>query len=148
MFSRKSKLMLAGAALFIAALACGGGSPATIADIPVFPGASVMQPGDNEMADILSETIADTATTEGVNAEVILYRLPDGTSFQDLAAFFDGALADTDWDPDASLYEETEFFSSAGWLRGGLASEQALILAYSEDPFDGVVFYMIGLFSE
>ena len=148
MFSRKHKLTIALAALFAAILACGGGSPVTLDDIPVYPGASVMQPGQNEMADILSQTISETASSEGVNSDVVLFELPSGTSFQDVAAFFEGALSDTDSDGDASLYEETEFFSSAGWTRGSLASEQVLILGYSEDPFDGITFYMIGIFSE
>src|SRR5690242_21326939 len=46
------------ALVFVFALAaCGGGAPATLNDIPTYPNATALKPGENPMADTLAKNV-------------------------------------------------------------------------------------------
>jgi hypothetical protein len=134
--------------LLALSLAACGTEPISIGEIPIYPGAELMERGQNEMADEMADVIRESSGGEGIAAEVNLYSLPAGTAWGDVKAFYQGELADTDWDPEGDLNEETDFFSSLGWSRGGATNEQALIAGYVGDMLGSGAFLIIGLFSE
>jgi hypothetical protein len=125
-----------------------GTEPVPISDIAIYPGATLMEVGQNTMADELAETIRTSAGAEGVSVEVNLYSLPEGTTWEDVKSFYDDEIGGTDWTPESDLTTETDFFSTIGWSRGSGAGEQALTIGYAADVLGSGAFLLIGLFSE
>ncbi len=145
---RQLSMFLALVALIAAAIACGGSARVTIDDIATFPSAQTLATGQSTIADLLAESIAQSAGQEGVQAETRLYSLPAGTPWADVKSFYTEQAANRDWTSQAELTQESAAASTIGWTRGGLASEQALVIAFAEDPFTGEPFLVIILFSE
>ncbi len=148
MFQRKFMFILAVLALAGAALACGGSTPIELGELPAFPETTELQVDDLELAQILADTIQEAAGQEGVNAEIRVLQLPAETGFEDLRSFYAAELESADWTSDPGLDQRSDAFSSAGWTRGALGSEQAVIVGYARDPVSGTLFYILGLFSE
>lgn len=144
----KTVLTFVLAALILLAVAGCGTEPVSISDIPVYPGAESMAPGQNEMADGLADVIQESSGGEGVNVDIKLYSLPADTTWEDIKSYYNGEMAGTDWKTEADLGNESEVFSTIGWSRGGGASEQALIVGYVADILGGDAFMIVGLFSE
>lgn len=141
-----SVVALAGLVM-LSAVACGS-EPVAIGEVPIYPGAEMMERGQNEMADQMADVIRDSSGGEGITAEVNLYSLPAGTTWDDIKAYYSGELAGTDWVSEGDLNEEGDFFSSLGWSRGRATREQALIAGFVADMLGSDGFLIIGLFSE
>ncbi len=148
MSRKKFQLLLPLFALMLAALACGGSSPVTIDEIPVFPGATALQSGESPMADQLAQVVAESAGEEDVRSDIRLYSVPAGTTWEQIREYYTSELSGTDWEQDTQLDQNSEFFQSMGWTRGSLSSEQALVVGFTQDPFSGDSILMISLFSE
>jgi hypothetical protein len=146
--TQKIVLLFVLAILFTLSIVGCGTAPVAIGDIPAYPGAQAMATGENEMADEVAKAIEESSGGEGVTTEVHLYSLPTGTAWSDIEAFYDDELAGTDWESEADLTQETEFFSTLGWSRGGGANEQALVIGYMADILGTGSFLIVGLFSE
>jgi ABC-type glycerol-3-phosphate transport system substrate-binding protein len=144
----KMVLMFILSTLILLAVAGCGTEPLLMSDIPVYPGAESMARGQNEMADSLADVIKESSGGEGVDVEIDLYSLPPDTTWEDIKGYYNGEIADTDWQVEAELGNESEVFSTIGWSRGGGASEQALIVGYVADIIGGDAFMIVGLFSE
>ncbi len=144
---KKIQLLLPLLALLLSASACGG-SPITFADIPLYTGAAEIQTGDSTMGDVLAETIAEAAGGEGIEADVRAYTLPASTTWDQVKAFYESEISGDDWMQEGDLTVESEAFTTIGWTRGSLNSEQALIAGYALDPFDNTIVLILGLFSE
>jgi hypothetical protein len=105
---------LALSAFVLALAACGGGGPATVGSLPVFPGAQELKAGDNPIGTTLANNGAqDQAMRKsmgvGGKTEQKGYKLP----------------ADATWDAVKSFYEKE--LKSAGWDSGlgGVAGQFA-----------------------
>ena len=129
-------------------LAACGSEPVPISSIPVYPGAEPMARGDNEMVDQLAEIVTQSSADEGVGVEISLYRLPEGTAWDEVKAFYQTKVAGDDWVLEENLNNETDVFSTIGWSRGSGASEQALIVGYIAEMVGDTAFLITGLFSE
>lgn len=125
-----------------------GAEPVAIGDIAIYPGATLMQVGQNTMADELADTIRTSAGAEGVSVEVNLYSLPEGTTWEGVKSFYSNEIGSDEWTAEPDLTTETDFFSTIGWSRGSGASEQALTIGYAADVAGSGAFLLVGLFSE
>ena len=138
-------LLLIVLALIVAA--CGGES-VPFEDVPIYEGATAIEPGQNEFADLIANLMSDASTTEEATADIELYIAPEGTTWDDIQAFYDGQLSDTDWEPDASLSQSNEAVSMTGWTRGSGANEQALLVGHTVDPLGADAFIIVVLLTE
>lgn len=133
--------------LALAALACGGSAPVTLESLPKFDGAVALEDGQSTVAEAVVEALQQTAGQEGVTAETLVYGVPAETTWDAIQTYYANNLG-SDWTEDNELKQESEGFNTVGWTRGGLASEQAVIVAYVDDPLAGQSFLIVVLFSE
>lgn len=146
-FARMIRLFPAGMILIFALAACGTASPVTIEQLPVYPNAEPVEPG-NVMAETIAGAIRDNANTEAVDVEIRIYTLPPETPWEPVLAFYQTEITDEDWKETGNLLTESEYVNTIGWTRGGLSSEQALLVGHSIDPLGGPPFLMLMLFTE
>lgn len=95
--------------------ACGS-DPATVSDLPVYPDAVALQPGDDPVADTLANNAEQDAALRGNlgvggSVEQKAFRLPEGTTWEQVKSFFDGELDAAGWE------------SGLGGLAGDLAGD-------------------------
>lgn len=93
----------------LALVACGGSAPATLADIPTYPGATELKPGEDPIGNTLAQNNqADAALRAqlgtGGKTDQKGFRLP----------------SDAQWDQVKSFYDEK--FKAAGWSTNNLVS--------------------------
>ena len=129
-------------------VACGGGDSVSFSDVPVYTEAVAIEPGQNEFADLVADLMSDASAAEEATSEVELYTAPEGTTWDDIKAFYDGQLNDTDWESDASLNQSNEAVSIAGWTRGSGTNEQALLVGHTIDPLGSDAFIIVVLLTE
>jgi hypothetical protein len=103
--------------VFVAVMLSACGSKAVaISDLPLFPNATALQPGDDPVADTLANNAEQDASLRanigvGGSVEQKAFRLPEGTDWTAVKSFFDGELDSAGWD------------SGVGGVAGGLASD-------------------------
>jgi hypothetical protein len=129
--------------LLLLLAACGGSPPVTMSDIPRFPGATLVEPGQSEAGDNLAQSLAGQA----LQSSVLVYRLPEGGSWEEVKAFYADELAKEGWNASMNLSPAAPS-ANAGWTRGSLDQEQALLLDLSSDDTTGEPFLLVALFSE
>ena len=102
----KNKILVLTFVALIAVLAlsaCGGGSsPVTVNDIPAYPGANALQPGDSKMADQLAKNSQQiTAMSQSLGAggktEQKGFSLPQDASWDAVKKFYDDKLGSAGW---------------------------------------------------
>jgi hypothetical protein len=142
--------------LSIAFVACGS-KPATVSDIPVYSGASALEPGQDRIADTLIQNMEQDASVRanlgvGGNMEQKAYRLPKDSTWEQVKSFYEQELAAAGWKsgvggPGGSLASGIMESASAGnplfqtalWSRG----KQTLTLVRSVDPTNESGVYLI-----
>lgn len=140
------------AALFIAGVlviltGCGG-TPATMASIPVHPEAAPLERGSNSLADTFANSLESSLAERGT-VELKLYTLSGLISWEEIDGFYTEALSESDWKPAEEMRQESAFINTIGWMRGSLAKEQGLLVGYAPDSVDEERAYLIvALFSE
>lgn len=117
--SKGSVLFLA-FSLLVVSSACGS-TAATVADLPVYPGAVELMPGEDPLADTLANNMQQDASFRqnvgvGGKIEQKVYRLPADGSWEAVKAFYDRELQAAGWK------------SGMGGIGGDIAN-QALELA-------------------
>jgi len=145
---RRFATLVALAVVFASLLAACGTEPVSLDQIPVYPQASPMERGTNEVADELIKTINESSKSQGLRVDLNLYGLPEGTGWEDVKAFFEGELADKGWESAPDLSSESDHFRSVGWSRGSGSTEQALTLSYVDDVKGGTTFFVVALFAK
>jgi hypothetical protein len=133
--------------LIACALAACGGPPATLATIPLPPDATRLEAGSNPMADTIADGFRQSMTQQNGKVELQLYALPADAGWEQIRGFYEQQIKD-DWKSEAQLAQDAEAFKTIGWTRGGLASEQGLVVGYSPALLDAPPFMMVALFSE
>jgi hypothetical protein len=88
--------------LIVLLLAACGAKAVTLADIPAYPDATLLNPGDDPIADTLVQNMAQDAqirTSVGVGGsmEQQAYRLPAGTSWDAVSQFYTDELTGAGW---------------------------------------------------
>ena len=147
---RHKRIMIASLSVLVLALAlaCGGGSPVSMSDVPVYDGASPTTAGDDPMVDMVIELMEENIAGEEITMETKTFSLPDGTAWGDVKSFYNDKLEDTDWESAEELSNESDEFKSVGWQRGSLNNEQLLIVCYLPDLLSDGATMIVMLFSE
>jgi hypothetical protein len=135
------------AAVVILTGACGP-EPVSMEDVPVFPGATPVKQGQNELVDLMVGSIKESSSAEGVDVEVRLYALPGGVAMEQLRGFYDRELAAADWESESGLTSEIEYFRSVGWSRRAAGGDQVLVVGHITDIAEDSTYLMLGLFSQ
>ncbi|NJM06759.1 hypothetical protein HC891_12090 [Candidatus Gracilibacteria bacterium] len=111
--------------------ACGGGPPATVATLPLYPGATELQAGESTIADTLGQNNAtDAAMREamgvGGSTEQKGYRLPADATWDQVKAYYDEQLKGQGWQTNSTISAVMEqanagndVFRTANWQKGG-----------------------------
>jgi hypothetical protein len=133
--------------LMLVLVGCGGGEPATAASLPSFPGASTLEPGSNPMVDTMVDTMT-TSVGDQASVETTAYTLPADAEWEAIKQFYTDELADTDWTSSPEMETENEVISVIGWQRGGMASEQVLMVGYMPPLLGSEPVLIVSLFSE
>ena len=132
------------------ATACTGSGEQAVAisDIPVYEGATALEPGGSPIADILSTSIQGALGGEGLKSAINLYTLPKDATWDQVKAFYTEKMTSGDWQTSPEVTVETGAFNTVGWKRGDAANEQILVVGLSPDPLSGDSYLMLALFSE
>ena len=117
-----------GAIVLMMVLACGGSStPVPISGIPIYPGATDLETGDNPLVDMIVGAMEETAAEdETIEAQFAFYALPEDTSWDDVKRFYNDKMEESDWKATDEILEESDVFSMIGWER----SKQAVGVGY------------------
>jgi hypothetical protein len=134
----KSRSTLAITLLFLftaVILSACGSDPVTVNDLPVYPNAVALEPGDDPIADTLANNAQQDAALRaniGVGGSVNqkAYRLPEGTTWEQVKSFFNAELDSAGWesglgglagDLTGDILESAnagnEFFQTAMWSK-------------------------------
>ncbi|MBP7044651.1 MAG: hypothetical protein KBE23_17995 [Chloroflexi bacterium] len=100
---KKSGLFLGLLVGLLVLLAACGGKAATMADIPAYPDAVALEPGVDPIADTLvNNMVQDAQVRSSVGAggqiEQKAYRLPAGTTWEQVQSFYNDKLGGDGWE--------------------------------------------------
>jgi hypothetical protein len=109
--------------------ACGGSPPATLADIPAYPGAAELKPGESNIADTLANNNqADAALRAqlgtGGKTEQKGFSLPSDAKWDQVKSFYDEKLKAGGWGTNSlvsGIMEQAnqgnDLFQTANWQK-------------------------------
>ncbi len=100
---KKSIFFLGFLTVLLMLLAACGSKAVTMADIPAYPDAVVLEPGADPVADTLVDNMVQDAqirTSVGVGGQIEqkAYRLPAGTTWDQVESFYNDKLGADDWE--------------------------------------------------
>ncbi len=144
---QKATVLAVLAAIFGLVLAACGSRPVSVDQVPVYPQATPMVQGANEIADKVLQAISESSKSQGLRAEMNLYSLPEESRWEDVKASYEDELVSTGWKPVPDLSSERGHFRSAGWSRGGGNKREALTLSYVDSAQAGTAFFVVALFA-
>jgi len=131
------------ALLFVLSLAaCGGGSsaPATLADVPAFPDAVALKPGENAMADTLAKNIQQ-AGAMGQKLDQKMFTLPGDTSWDKVKGFYTDKLTGAGWTAANLPIPDNDMVKMTVWTKGG----QSLTVGQITEPISKDNFLLFSL---
>jgi hypothetical protein len=129
---RKGMFVVALLVASVAALtACGGSAaPVTLNDVPAYAGAKEFKPGESQIGDTLAKNMQTNAALSqamgtGGKLEQKGFRLPDGTTWDQVQKFYDDKLKAAGWNTDSTaasvlavVNQQNDAFQTATYLRG------------------------------
>jgi hypothetical protein len=129
-----TRLKLFAAVLTLFALfaltACGGSAPAALTDIPAYPGATELKPGESVLGDTLAQNNQGDAALRGQlgvggSTDQKGYRLPSEATWDEVKGFYDEKLQAGGWSTNSLVSgimdqanQGNDLFRSANWQRG------------------------------
>jgi hypothetical protein len=135
------------AALVVVALAAcgggGGGAAATINDIPTYPNATALKPGENPMADTLAKNMQQ-AGAMGQKLDQKIFTLPKDASWDQIKGFYTEKLTSTGWASTSLPIPDNDMFKMSVWTRGG----QSLTVGQLTEPISKDTFLLFSLASQ
>lgn len=127
-----TRLMLTALTLLAAvALSACGSKPAALSDIPAYPGATALTPGESPLADTLSQNNQTDAAMRGQlgvggKTEQQGYRLPAEATWEQVQGFYTEQLSAAGWGTNsmvsgimAQANQGNELFQTANWQKDG-----------------------------
>jgi hypothetical protein len=127
--------------------ACGT-KPVLIDDLPVYPGATPMELGQNSLADSVTTAMQQSAGEQGLSAQFRLFSLPAGVTWDDVHSYYSQELAGPGWKPEPAMDVTGDAFQAAGWSQGTGDSQEALMVGYVPDVSGEGAFAILGLFAK
>ena len=130
------------AVMFVLALAaCGGsGAPATLADVPAYPNATALKPGENPMADTLAKNIQQ-AGAMGQKLDQKIFTLPGDTSWDKVKGFYTDKLTGAGWTATNLPIPDNDMFKMTVWTKGS----QSLTVGQITEPISKDNFLLFSL---
>jgi hypothetical protein len=129
------------AAMCVLALAaCGGGAPATLADVPTYPNATVLKPGENPMADTLAKNVQQ-AGAMGAKIDQQIFTLPGDTSWDKVKGFYTDKLGSTGWTAANLPIPDNDIVKMSIWTKGN----QSLTVGQITEPVSKDNFLLFSL---
>src|SRR5690349_9393593 len=98
--------------------ACGGSPPAQLSDVPVYPNATQLQPGQNPMADSLAKNVQQ-AGAMGAKLDQKIFTLPDDVSWDQVKSFYTDKLTAAGWSAMSLPIPDNDMFKMTLWTRSG-----------------------------
>jgi curli biogenesis system outer membrane secretion channel CsgG len=110
--------------------ACGGTAPATLSDIPVYPDAVELKPGESPIANTLAQNNQNDAALRaqlgtGGKTEQKGFNLPKGATWDQVKSFYDDKLKAGGWSTNSLVSgimdqanQGNDLFHVANWQRG------------------------------
>jgi hypothetical protein len=133
------------AVVFVLALAaCGGsGAPATLADVPAYPNATALKPGENAMADSLAKNVQQ-AGAMGAKLDQQIFTLPGDASWDKVKGFYTDKLTGAGWTATNLPIPDNDMFKMTLWRKG----TQNLTVAQLTEPVSKDNFLLFSLSSQ
>ena len=129
------------AVLFVLALAaCGGGAPATLADVPTYPNATALKPGENPMADTLAKNVQQ-AGAMGAKLDQKIFTLPGDTSWDKVKGFYTDKLTGAGWTATNLPIPDNDMIKMTVWTKG----TQSLTVGQITEPVSKDHFLLFSL---
>ncbi|MBK9944137.1 MAG: hypothetical protein IPP13_21255 [Kouleothrix sp.] len=139
-FSSRLLLAMLAALAVLALAACGGSAPAKLADIPSYPDAVQLKPGENPIADTLAKNVQQ-AGSMGANIDQTIFTLPQGASWDQVKQFYTDKLGSDGWQSTNLPIPDNDVFKMANWRRGS----QNLTVAQLTEPVKNDTFLLFSL---
>lgn len=99
----------------------GGAStsgPATLADIPTYPEAKALKPGENQIADTLAQNMKQSAQM-GQKLEQQMFTLPQDATWDKVKTFYTDKLTAAGWKPaNLPTMPENPTMQLSVWMKG------------------------------
>ncbi len=130
------------AAMFVLALAAcgGGGASATLDDVPAYPNATALKPGENPMADTLVKNMQQ-AGSMGQKLEQKMFMLPGDTSWDTVKSFYTDKLTGAGWTSTNLPIPDNDMFKMTVWTKGS----QSLTVGQLTEPISKDNFLLFSL---
>ena len=132
------------AIMFVLALAaCGGGAPATLDDVPAYPNATALKPGENPMADTLAKNVQQ-AGAMGAKLDQKIFTLPGDTSWDKVKGFYTDKLGGAGWTAANLPIPDNDVVKMTVWTKGS----QSLTVGQITEPVSKDNFLLFSLASQ
>jgi hypothetical protein len=132
------------AIMFVLALAaCGGGTPATLDDVPAYPNATALKPGENVMADTLAKNVQQ-AGAMGAKLDQKIFTLPGDTSWDKVKGFYTDKLGGAGWTAANLPIPDNDMVKMTVWTKGS----QSLTVGQITEPISKDNFLLFSLASQ
>ena len=119
-------------------VACGGGAPATLADIPAYSGANELKPGESTIADTLVQNMQQSQAM-GAKIEQKGYNLPKDAQWEKVNSFYEEKLKASGWATNSTINSVmaqanagNDMVKVANWQKG----KQNLSIIMVTDPIN------------
>lgn len=138
---RQSAALLVALLLLLSLAACGpAATPATLGDIPGYPEAKALKPGENQMADTLAQNV-QTAGQMGQKLDQQMFTLPQAAGWDQVKSFYSDKLGGSGWSSTALPVPDNEMMQTSIWTRG----TQSLTVMRITEPISKDTFLLFSL---
>jgi hypothetical protein len=120
--------------------ACGGGAPASLNDIPTYPNATALKPGENPMADTLAKNVQQ-AGAMGQKLDQKIFTLPEDASWDQIKGFYSEKLTGAGWSSTSLPIPDNDMFKMTVWTKGS----QSLTVGQITEPISKDSFLLFSL---
>ena len=130
------------AIMFVLALAAcgGGGAPTTLDDVPAYPNATALKPGENVMADTLAKNVQQ-AGAMGAKLDQKIFTLPGDTSWDKVKGFYTDKLTGAGWTAANLPIPDNDMVKMTVWTKG----TQSLTVGQITEPISKDNFLLFSL---
>ena len=143
LFNRMFAVVLIALAMLSIAACGGAAAPATLGDIPVYPNATALQPGQNPMADTLAKNVQQ-AGAMGAKLDQKIFTLPKDASWDQIKGFYSDKLTGAGWSAANLPIPDNDMFKMTLWTRGS----QNLTVGQLTEPISKDSFLLFSLSSQ
>lgn len=132
-FTKIKSLAIAALSVAMVTACAGGGPPMAIKELPAYPGASELKPGESRIAETLKQNMASDASVRqaagtGGKTEQIGFKFPGDASWDKVKSFYTDKLKASGWS------------EGIGGPAGGIANQILNQVNTQNDAFQNALF--------